>query len=95
MIEEVHPINALVRMPMTAEPSLVVDRFFDLIQPYLRTVIYGGLIDHRQEHLRRSVLSGAGMGEDNVYFMSAYLFFHVPLCLVRGLFILPPTCAAP
>ena len=69
MIKEVHPIHALIRVPVAAVPSLVVQGFLDLVQPFLRAVIHGGLVNRGQEHFGRCVLAGTGMGENDVHLM--------------------------
>ena len=43
--KEVHPIYALVYMPVTAVPGIVFQPIFDGIQPLLCTVIYRSLVD--------------------------------------------------
>ena len=43
--EEVHFIDALIDMPMTAVPHFVVGRFFDGIEPAFGAIVHGALIN--------------------------------------------------
>ena len=61
VIQKVHLVDALINVPVSAEPCLVLDRFLNLVKPVFGTVVNGALVDHGEEYLCRLILERAGM----------------------------------
>ena len=81
MEQEVHFVDPLVRMPMSAEPRLVLNCFFDGIKPTLCAVIHGALIDPTEKHLGWLILERASMRQDYVEGLAFDLLLYESLDL--------------
>ena len=90
VIEKVHSVDPLVRVPVSAEPGFVVCFLLNLIQPSFGAVINGALVDHWKEHLHRLIFKWAGVGEDYIKATRINSAFHRSLDFSRRLLILPP-----
>lgn len=56
MHQKMHLINSLINMPVAAEPGIVVQFAFQVIQPFFRAVIYQRLIQAGHKSFSRHVL---------------------------------------
>ena len=77
MEQEAQLVDLLLDMPMAAEPGFIVCRCLDHVEPSLRAVVYGILIDHGQKRFQRLIPKGTGMGEDDVDMAVGDLFLHI------------------
>lgn len=88
-----HFVDSFIHVPVSTKPSLIVDGLLNLVQPALRAVIYGALVNPLEEHFRRYIFERAGMREDYVDFLLCNLLLNIRLDLFRRLFIWPPVVA--
>lgn len=94
MEQKVHFIDALIRMPVTAEPDLIIRGFLNLIQPQFRAGVHRTLIDKGQKHLPGLVFVRAGVGEHHVYIVFPQLLLHIGFDFLGRLLVLPPAVTA-
>ncbi len=55
MHQEMQLVNPLVYVPMPEIPRLVIKHLLNGIQPVLRAVVHGGLVDPREEALLKAL----------------------------------------
>ena len=90
MHQEMQIVNPLVYMPMPQIPRLVVKHLLNGVQPVLRTVVHGRLVDSWQEALCRNILIRAGVGEYHIHMMCLALLLNIFLDRRSRLFVWPP-----
>lgn len=93
MHQEMHPIYPLVYMPMPEIPGFVVNHLLNAVQPVLRAVINGGLVDSGEDALSRYILERAGVRKHNIHRMCPALLFDIFFDRGRRLLIRPPVIA--
>ena len=52
---ELHFIDFLFRMVMTAVPAFIIDPFFDPVEPFFRALIHGTLVNSGKKNFRRFI----------------------------------------
>ena len=90
MEQKVHLVNSFIRVPMPAEPGLVLASVLNGIKPTLHAVIYCASINHAKEHLGWFLFERAGVRQDDVERFALNLLLHICLDFFRRLFIRPP-----
>lgn len=66
MHQEMQLVDSLVYMPVVEIPRLVIKHLLNGIQPVLRTVVHGGLVDSGEEAFCRNILIRAGVRKHHI-----------------------------
>ena len=92
---ELHPVDELPCVVVAAVPFSVTDPLLNLIQPVLRGLIYGALVNKAKEGFYRLMFARAGVRQNNIYVVPNRGQLFLDPCLDFGgrLFVRPPAVA--